>query len=260
MKSLSSILQPAAILLLSIVFLSLSGFSVKVLAAQWQVVPISLDLNKKTKSGVIAVKNTDEEVLQVSVVAKEWTQDETGKDQYTETNDLIFFPKVLQIKPNSERVIRVGVKAPAIKKEQTFRLYIKEAVSPSKRSSQVAVALQFGAPIFVQPLEENIAGEIADIEIDEGSISFSVKNLGNKHFRTSRINVIGKDASGKEIFNQKLKGWYVLAGATQHHEAMIPMNDRRLLKAIDLKIITDQMELYKSIDLQSVGKSSPLSE
>ncbi|HKJ04610.1 MAG TPA: fimbria/pilus periplasmic chaperone [Geopsychrobacteraceae bacterium] len=260
MKYLSYKLRSGAVLLLSIVLFVVTGFSASVHAAQWQVVPISLDLGHKTKSGVITVRNTGEDILQVSVMAKEWKQDGAGKDQYSDTRNLIFFPKVLQIKPNSERVIRVGVKAPAIKNEQTFRLYIKEAVSPTSRSSQVAVALQFGAPIFVQPLEENISGEIADIKIEDGHINFSVKNVGNTHFRTTRIEVIGKDDSGQQLFNQELKGWYVLAGATQYHKTEVPSNVRSSLKTIDLKIVTDRMELFKAVDFIGSDKFPPLSE
>lgn len=260
MNYLSSKLKFIPVFIFTVVLLLMIVFSTIAIAAQWQVVPISLDLGRKTKSGVITVRNTGDEVLQVSVMAKEWLQDEAGKDQYVDTSNLIFFPKVLQIKPNSERVIRVGIKAPAIKQEQTFRLYIKEAVSPLKRSSQVAVALQFGAPIFVQPLEENIAGEITDIELTDGKINFSVKNLGNTHFRTTRIDVIGKDISGQQLFNQELKGWYVLAGAAQHHEALIPLKVRSLLKTFEIKIVTDRMELFKSVDYIGTEKASPQPE
>lgn len=257
MNYLSSKLKSIPVFTFTVVFLLMVVSSITAVAAQWQVVPIRLDLSRKAKSGVITVRNTGDEILQVSVMAKEWLQDEAGKDQYADTANLIFFPKVLQIKPNSERVIRVGIKAPAIKQEQTFRLYIKEAVSPLKRSSQVAVALQFGAPIFIQPLEENIAGEISDIELTDGKINFSVKNLGNTHFRTTRIDVIGKDASGQQLFNQELKGWYVLAGAIQHHEALIPLKVRSLLKTFEIKIVTDRMELFKSVDYLGTEKASP---
>jgi fimbrial chaperone protein len=260
MNCLSSKLLAAAFFHFPAVLLFLIAFSTNALAAQWQVIPISLDLSQQAKSGVITVRNTGDEILQVSVIAKEWQQDKAGKDRYTDTSNLIFFPKVLQIKPNSERVIRVGVKAPAIRQEQTFRLYIKEAVPSSKRSNQVAVALQFGAPIFVQPLEEKIAGEISEIEITDGMINFSVKNLGNTHFRTTRIDVIGKDASGQQVLNQELKGWYVLAGADQRHETLIPQKIRSLLKTIEIKIITDRMELFKTVGFNGTEKVPSQSE
>lgn len=260
MNYLSSKLLAASFILFSTVSLFLIVFSANAIAAQWQVVPISLDLSPKVKSGVITIKNTGDEVLQVSVVAKKWLQDQTGKDQFEDTSNLIFFPKVLQVKPNSERVIRVGVKAPAIKQEQTYRLYIKEAVPPSKRSSQVAVALQFGAPIFIQPLEESIVGEINDIQISNGKINFSVQNLGNTHFRTKRVEVIGKDGSGQQVFDQELKGWYVLAGATQYHEAVIPLEILSLLTEIDIRVISDRMELFKAVSYNGAEKVPPQPE
>lgn len=225
-----------------------------VFAGEWRVIPIRLDFSPKVKSGVLTVKNTGDEALHVSVAAKNWSQDEVGKDQYDDTSEMIFFPKVLMIRPNSERVVRVGVKAPAVKQEKAYRVFITESKAPTKNSSQVAVALRVGIPVFAKPLEENIAGGIDDIELSDGAVSFKVRNLGNTHFRTTKLDVIGKNQAGQQVFTQELKGWYLLPGKDQPHKALIPLNVRSQLATIDIKIVTDRMELFKSVAFDGAVK------
>ena len=244
--------------LLVLVFLLLSaGLPAGLFAAEWRVVPIRLDFSQKVKSGVVAVHNTGDEALHVSVTAKTWRQDEAGQDQYSDAPELIFFPKSITIKPRSERVVRVGIKAPAIKQEKAYRLFITEEKAPAKNSSQVAVALRFGIPVFAKPLEEQIAGDIADVQVADGTLAFSIRNRGNAHFRTTRIEVIGKDASGQAVFTEELKGWYLLAGADRPYRAPIPQDRLSSLATIDIQIATDRMELFKSLAFDGTAQVPP---
>ena len=254
MKYLSSKTYARPVALFIVCLLLLIGFSSLVSAGEWRVIPIRLDFSQKVKSGVVTVINTGDEVMHASVVAKEWRQDEQGKDQYKDAPDMIFFPKVLMVKPHSERVIRVGIKAPAIQQEKSYRLFITEEKAPSTSTSQVAVALRFGIPIFAKPLEENIAGEISDVEFTDGEVRFLVWNRGNTHFRTTRIDVIGKNQSGQQLFTQELKGWYLLPGKWQPHKAEIPLPIRSQLAMIDIKIVTDRMELFESVEFNGTAK------
>lgn len=223
-------------------------------AGEWRVIPIRLDFSKKEKSGVVTVKNTGDEALHVSISAKAWSQDEMGKDIYEEASDIVFFPKVLMIKPKSERVVRVGIKAPAVKQEKAYRLFLTEQKPPSQDSSQVAVALRFGIPVFAEPLEKNYLGEIDGVELSNGYLSFVVRNRGNAHFRTTRIDVIGKDASGQQLFAQELKGWYLLPGKEQPHQTELPPELRSQLSQVEIRIETDRMELFESVAYREAPK------
>ena len=52
--------------------------------------------------------NEGDEKIEVQMGASEWTQDAEGKDRYTETNDLVFFPKIMTIESKEERILRAG--------------------------------------------------------------------------------------------------------------------------------------------------------
>jgi fimbrial chaperone protein len=95
-------------------------------SGSWRVIPIRLDFDQRSRSGIVTINNDSDERISFTIEAREWTQNQDGKDQYTETLDILYFPKVLSIEPHTERVIRAGIKTPAVKKEKTYRLFIKQ--------------------------------------------------------------------------------------------------------------------------------------
>ena len=243
----------AGCLLFALVLASLS-LSPAAFAGEWRVIPIRLDFDKGTRSSVISVANDGTKPLTVSVEADQWLQDAKGKDSYAISSDLIFFPKVLTIGPKEERVIRVGIKTPAIKEEKTYRLFISE--NPGARKPEetgVAIAIRFGVPIFAKPVQETVQGKINNLTLEQGHLRFSVTNFGNVHFRVSTITASGLDAAGNEVFKQQLNGWYVLAGASREYDIEIPQQACRQLHDITLEAKSDRAEFSQKIDFDQAS-------
>src|SRR3972149_10232388 len=103
-------------------FLAFSG--------EFRVTPIRLDFDRGTKSGVVTIVNEGGDKLNVQMKAFEWTQNADGKDQYSETNDIIFFPRIMTLEKGEEKILRAGIKIPATTKEKTYRLFIEEIPEP----------------------------------------------------------------------------------------------------------------------------------
>jgi fimbrial chaperone protein len=180
----------------------------------------------------------------------EWSQDEQGKDQYFPTSDLIFFPKVLSINPQEERVIRAGLKVPPVKQEKTYRLFIKE--EPQKRENTgtaVSIAVRFGVPVFAAPPRVDLRGEISSATLDQGRLTLAVRNIGNVHFRIDSTLVTGKNSEGVEVFSQDLKGWYLLANAGRTLSFDIPGDPCRQIKTIDILAQGDKVQFSGNIDV-----------
>src|SRR4030042_4413119 len=138
-------------------------------SGEFRVSPIRLDLDRGAKSGVITIINEGEEKLHVQMKAFEWAQDAEGKDQYVETNDIIFFPRIMTLEKKEERILRAGIRIPATTKEKTYRLFIEEIPEPKKGEGvNVSIAIRFGVPIFVKPLKEEVKGEIEKDELSRG--------------------------------------------------------------------------------------------
>lgn len=209
-------------------------------AGSWRVIPIRLDFNKKTHSGVVSIANDDTVPLTVRVEADQWLQGDEGKDRYIKSDDLIFFPQVLTVGPKEERVVRVGIKTPAIKTEKTYRLFISE--DPSARKPQgtgVAIAIRFGVPIFVEPLQKEPQGEIQGLALEQGKAHFSVANTGNVHFRIKTVKATGFDTESRPLFSKDLSAWYVLAGVSRQYDLEIPQESCLQLHTLSVEVTSD---------------------
>lgn len=216
--------------------------------AGWRVIPIRLDFDQRTKSGVITLSNDGETSITFAIEAAQWSQDGQGKDQYSATEDLIFFPKILTIEPKKERVVRTGIRLPATTREKTYRLFIKEASEPKKaEGTTVAVAIRFGVPIFVKPLNEEIKGEIRQPLVAGDQVKLTVANTGNGHFRIGSVNLSGVNAAGEAVFSQEVSGWYLLAGSVQDFSIPIPQDLCSELKTIDIQMNADRLYLEKQL-------------
>ncbi len=218
------------------------------LAGEWRVTPIRLDLGREARSGVITVINEMDGRLQVQMKAFEWTQDEEGKDKYAETNDILFFPRMLLFEKNEERIIRAGIRMPPATREKTYRLFIEEIPEPRKtEGANVAIAIRFGVPIFVKPLKEEVKGEIEKVGMSGGTLAARVKNTGNRHFIILSVVVKGKNGRNEEIFSKELSGWYLLAGASRLYSTAVPRDTCPNLAQLDVEVKTDTITLHGSL-------------
>ncbi|HOP39445.1 MAG TPA: fimbria/pilus periplasmic chaperone, partial [Geobacteraceae bacterium] len=196
-------------------------------AGQWRVTPIRVNFERGARIGTVNVRNDGDTPMNFQVKAMAWTQDTEGKDRYEETNELIFFPKLLAIPPHEERVIRIGLRGPGGgAKEKTYRLYVEEVSPPRKDpnagGATVAVNVRFAVPLFVCPTKEELGGQLEKTELDKGTVKAFVRNTGNKHFRVTSLQFKGKNAKGEETFSQSMDGWYVLNGVTRAFSMPVP--------------------------------------
>ncbi|MDA8121225.1 MAG: fimbria/pilus periplasmic chaperone [Deltaproteobacteria bacterium] len=190
---------------------------------EWRVSPIRLELGRDAKSGVITVYNEAEEPLQVQMKAYTWTQDGEGKDKYSETGDLLFFPRIMVFGKKEDRILRVGIKMPAAKNEKSYRLFIEEIPGPRKTDGvNISIAIRFGVPVFVKPTKEEIRGEIGKLAMTKGVLSIPVRNAGNAHFVIRSIVVAGENVKGEKVFSRDIGGWYLLEGASRVHTTEVP--------------------------------------
>ncbi len=231
-------------------YLLLSIRPADVRCGDWSVSPISLDLGRDAKSGVITVANDAQEKLNVQIQAMEWSQDAEGKDLYTDTQDIIFFPKIMTLDKKEDRIIRVGMRTPAIAREKTYRLFIEEIPETGKAAgANVAIAVKFGVPVFVKPLKEEIKGEISAISLAKGVLTAAVRNTGTIHFRITSITATGRNGRGEQTFATELAGWYLLSGVSRSYSATIARDACMNTATIHVEIKTDKITLPGNLDV-----------
>jgi len=161
-------------------------------AANFGVSPLSLDLTTQQRSAVITVSNDDSKTITLKVHAVRWTQNEAGEDQYQPTEDLVFFPKRLEIKPGEQRIIRTGLPAlPLTGTERAYRLFVEElppVEMPTDGQTKLSVLLSFALPVFVAPAVTSAKLNVVSAELSrDGTLSMQLANVGATRARISRV-------------------------------------------------------------------------
>jgi fimbrial chaperone protein len=227
---------------------ALALLALPALGGNFGVSPIGLDLDRNAKSGAITVSNDDAEPLRVQIRLFEWTQDAGGKDEYRESEDLIYFPKLMALEKNEQKLVRVGLRTPAAAMEKTYRLFVEELPGPpppgAPPGARVAMKVRFGVPIFLKPAVPEARGEIQATDMAKGALRVRVRNTGNVHFVISAIAVSGGGNYAKEV-----AGWYLLPGVVRDYIIPVTPEACRKLGRVNVTARTEQFELKAALDV-----------
>lgn len=222
-------------------------------AGEFTVDPIRLELWATARSGMVSVRNDGTEKLSFQLEGMEWTQDNAGQDQYTETRDLIFFPKIMTVEPGHQGVIRVGVKHVVVATEKTYRLFINELPGvlkkPEAPGAQINVLIRFGAPIFVAPAKAEDRLEVEALSLAKGTLNFSARNGGNRHQMVQGIQLTGVDGSGNTVYALTLTDRYLLAGTVKLYTTAIPAADCSRIASLQVEVKTDKASANRKLDV-----------
>ncbi|WP_427913848.1 fimbrial biogenesis chaperone [Ramlibacter sp. MMS24-I3-19] len=213
-------------------------------AGEFSVSPIRADLRPTALSETITVTNHAKERLRVAIRLMAWSQDEQGKDVYTDSADLVYFPRQMDIDPESRKVVRVGLKSATGPVERTYRLFIEEIKDGFATSDQPVVNFnfRFGVPIFVAPQSPKDAFEVLEPDLRQGKVRLAVRNDGNQHVRLTRITV----SDGKD-FHQDIAGWYSLSGTQRQYTADIPAGICRNAKVLTLSVEGPELKVDRQL-------------
>jgi fimbrial chaperone protein len=230
---------------------ALAAASLAAHAGDFGVSPIRLDLDRGTRSGVIAVSNDGDTPLNFQARAMLWTQGEAGQDRYEDTQALVYFPRQFQIPPQEKRVVRVGYRNPAQDKEQAYRLFIEELPNPKARSNQtsVTVAVRFGVPIFVRPPTSDVRAQLEALSVKAGRAQVTVRNAGPVHFRITGVRFRALGADGATTWESTVQGWYLLVGTQRTYAAALPAEACRASRALRVEVLGDKLDAASDLAL-----------
>ncbi len=229
-----------------------------VFSSDFRILPTFLDLGGTTKSGAFTVTNNGAGKLNCQVSVKEWAQDTTGKDVYSDTRDIVFFPKVMTVGPNEQRAIRIGFKGPPPLQEKTYRLFVEEIPSqeqatggktPGKVKAGLTIAFRYATPIFVKPAKQQESGVMEKIELSGGEARATIRNAGNIHLKLLFVTFLGKGRDGKELFSKQIAGWYVLRGLSRSFEAAVPKDLCKNIASLEIKAEAENFAMNGTLNV-----------
>jgi fimbrial chaperone protein len=226
--------------------------TVPALAGEYAVSPVRVYLDSGAQSAAISLRNLGADPMDFQVAVREWTQHGDGKDRYADTSDVVFFPKILRVEPNEERIVRIGAKVAPATMERTYRLFIEpiqaRAEQPLAPGAHIAVNVRFALPVFVKPPQAQAKGEIDSVVLNQGSLAVVVRNTGNEHFRMDEgVAMVGRDEGGATVYTGKLDERYVLAGATRRFEIAIPKASCQHLATLEISAKAEQFTLSRML-------------
>lgn len=211
-------------------------------------VPVFLDAGRSTE--MVRISNDSDTPLALQVRVYRWTQDDDGADIYEETEEVIYFPRILTVESQQQRVVRIGLEIPVAAVEGTYRLYLEELPEDSPAdASGVRTLMRVGIPIFRVPESEVFEGALEGIEWNDCRLSFRVLNRGNSHFVVQRVGVVATDESGAVMFDEETSGWYVLPGAGRLHEFDLAPHECSSVARLEIAVTTDKGDLAEAKDV-----------
>ncbi len=225
-------------------------FPAECFPANFSIQPIRIFFEGGKKTDIITIKNEDQKIIALQINSVAWTQDEKGDNIYLPTEDILFFPKLLEINPGEEKIIRIGNKVSRGNAERTYRLFIEEIPDNSKlETTAVRILMKVGIPIFIAPVKAAASGVIENIELSKSSLRLDVKNEGNTHFIIRSIKVKGRDGAGKEAYAVEKAGGYLHHGKSKEFIFEIPKDVCHTLKTLNVHIDTDRLKMEKQIEI-----------
>ena len=221
-------------------FFSLAGSA---FAYTFSVSPIRVFFEPNQKTTLVTVGNDDETPLQLRIKLVSWTQTADGKDIYSDSDDLIYYPRSMTLGPKESRVVRLGIKAPAQERERTYRLQIEDVPADVAPTQGPAVKFQyrFSIPIFLPPHTPKRIAEIEELTVKGGKVRLQIANRGSQHVRFDRLTV--KTAAG---FSKDAEVWYVLPGASRIFQIELPREECVRAGSIDVSAVNEFATLARS--------------
>jgi fimbrial chaperone protein len=195
-------------------------------AATFTVDPTQIFLSGRTGSVLLTLRNESTETLRFQLSVFAWTQSPSGQMQLEPSEDIVFFPTLLTLKPSETRRVRVGMATSFDVREKTYRIFVEELPPVEKEAVQdgVRVLTKMGIPIFLRPAKEVASATLSDVRQQDGRLRFTLINGGTVHVIPQRITVRGL-AGSKAAFERELEGWYVLAGGRRDFEMIFPKTE-----------------------------------
>ncbi len=188
--------------------------------------PLRVAMDRATRAAEIVIRNDDETPLRLQVQAMSWRQDEDGRDRYEEADGLIYFPRALEVPPRESRLVRVGIRAAPVAREETYRLFIEQLPPPGPaektKGVSLRVLLRIGVPVFVAPAQPERKAEIEQLVLHGGQARVTVANHGNVHVAADRFEVEALGSDGAILFTRQVQERYFLAGAVRPSTVELP--------------------------------------
>ncbi len=228
-------------------------------AGQFDVKPIRITLTSDAVSDTLTIENQANMPLRLQIGGYAWTSDATGNVRLAPTDDLIVFPTLVTINPMEHRNIRIGFSGTPSQREKTYRITLDELPSlesqlGAQQSQGLVVRTRVTVPVFYEPQNPVQKAELADVRVSRGTVHAVFANTGNVHTIVREVGIIARDGAGHKVYENDIKGWYVLAGQNRDFVATIPRNRCANVREVSVALASDAGNFTRNATVTGCSK------
>jgi fimbrial chaperone protein len=216
----------------------LLGLAAPALGGTLRVSPLKVFFDRSTASATVQVRNAGAEKTSIQADVRAWSVTADGRDAYEDTSDFVFFPRIFEVEPGEDGVVRLAYRGEtALPTEQSYRIFLRELPTPGKQEEGVGFLIELSVPIFIRASHPRSEGTVAGAELAGSRIQVRVENRGTEFFVVDSIVAAGRDDAGQETFRSQVGGWYVLAGTTRPFSVAVEPEACRRTRTVTVEAV-----------------------
>jgi fimbrial chaperone protein len=186
--------------------------SAQAVAGSFSISPVRVDLAAQSTTGVVTIRNQEEQPVVVQAETMLWQQTNAG-DQLAPTRDVLVTPAVFTIPPKGAQVVRLALRRDADPHmELSYRLILTEVPQQAAPGfNGLNMALQMSLPIFIAaqaPTAPQVRWSAS--RSPEGKVAITAQNTGSAHARVLDMAVSPQPGAGEWL--RQPGAYYVLPG------------------------------------------------
>ena len=223
-------------LILASIFIPSSSFA-------YGVTPVKISLDRDSSSQDLEINNdSPTEKLRLQIDTYSWQQNSKGETLLTPTREVVAFPALLEIPPNTKRTVRVGVRVPPGVAEKTYRVIVKQLKNPTvgqvsdvpKRQGNLSFLLNMSLPVYVNPINASKKAELESGTLTDGKLLFTVANTGNVRVEPGEASLQALTANGTVVGETKIALGSILANVKREFILDLPQSQCAKIRSITI--------------------------
>lgn len=162
-------------------------------SANVSLAPLRIEMDGEQRAETLRVYNPSARAIGVQVRAFGWKQ-ESGKDVYFASNDVMISPSIITIAPGDTQIFRVLRRDRPAEGERRYRVAVDQLPDPELlRGGEAQARIRFTIPMFI----DRATAQPANLAWSVGSNGLTAKNSGGQTVRM--VNLSLKNAQGQPI-------------------------------------------------------------
>lgn len=225
-------------------------------ATMFSIDPLLIRLDAQNRNAVVTITNTSTKELRFEIKAFTWEQvPPDGAMKLTPTSDVAVFPPLVTLKPKSIQRVRVGTTVATGAVEKAYRIMVEELPSGAApvAANQVAVRTRIGVPVFLAPTAPATSGRIDPPTIAKRALRIPLTNTGTTHAMVDSVVVRGMSAPDQVVFEDSMRGWYVLAGQTRTWQYDLKAAQCNAVKFVEIEVYAHERQLTSRLDVPAAA-------